>query len=177
MIGHSCLINWFFNASSFVRRGPLKSKSMENGKLMDFYFPPSSPCFFSVLLILLKLFPHVLRTTVMVFWIMIGSWRLPWLGGGSSSVIWNAKGMSLFTASFCEQLLRQTQNLMSCEYYEFSKQARASYNITLLCIFILAIYWDQLWLESWAFISEPLTCVYQDLICSGPFNLIFFALH
>lgn len=51
MIGHSCLINWFFNASWFVRT--LKSKSMENGKLMDFYFLlPFLPLSPSVLLLI-----------------------------------------------------------------------------------------------------------------------------
>lgn len=53
----------------------------------------------------------------------------------------------------CEQLLWRTQSLMPCEYYAFSKQPCC--RITLLCIFIPAIYWDQLWLESQAFISEP----------------------
>lgn len=162
MIGHSCLINWFFNASWFVRT--LKEQAHGKWKINGFLFPSLSPLLLSlsltfsvILLPLVKLFPHVLRSVVMVFWIMIGSWRLPWMGevGWERLVIWNAKGMSLFMAAFCEQLLRQTQNLMSCEYYEFLKQARASYNITLLCIFILEIYWDQLWLESQAFISEP----------------------
>lgn len=165
MIGHSCLINWFFNASWFVRT--LKEQAHGKWKINGFLFPSLFPLYFFlsvslslfsvVLLLLVKLFPYVLRSVVMVFWIMIGSWRLLWMGevGWERLVIWNAKGMSLFMAAFCEQLLRQTRNLMSCEYYEFLKQVRASYNITLLCIFILEIYWDQLWLESRAFISEP----------------------
>lgn len=85
MIAHSCLINWFFNASWFVRT--LKEQVHGKWKINGFLFPSlsplsSSPFFPVLLLILLKLFPHVLRSVVMAFWIMIGSWRLPWMGGG-----------------------------------------------------------------------------------------------
>lgn len=52
-----------------------------------------------------------------------------------------------FHAAFCEQSLKP------CGYYAFSKQSCCK--ITLLCIYIPAIYWDQLWLESQGFISEP----------------------
>lgn len=77
MIAHSCLINWFFNASWFVRTLKVHGKWKING------FPSLSPFFLSFLvlpLILLKLFPHVLRSVLTVFWIAIGSWRLPWMG-------------------------------------------------------------------------------------------------
>ena len=139
--------------------GPLKSKSMENGKLMDFYFllfplsssfPPCLTTYFAEAIS--SCFKKCSDGVLNYYWKL----EIAVDGGGWSSVIWNAKGMSLFMTAFCVQLLRQTQNLMSCEYYEFSKQARASYYITLLCIFIPAIYWDQLWLESRAFIFEPL---------------------
>lgn len=161
--------------------GPLKSKSMANGKLMDFYFLFFSFFFSSCLryfFSLLKLFSYVLKKCSNV--VLNYDWKLEIAvdgGGGWALVIWNAKRMSLFMAAFCEQLLRQTQILMSCEYYEFSKRARTSYNITLLCIFIPAIYRDQLWLESQAFISEPRFVFIKTLICSGLFNLIFLALH
>ncbi len=157
MIGHSCLINWFFNASWFVRT--LKEQVHGKWKINGFLFPSLSP-FFLFFFCLTTYFAEAISSCFKKCsdGVLNYDWKLEIAvnGGGYSLVIWNAKGMSLFMAAFCEQLLRQTQNLMSCEYYEFSKQARALYSTTLLCIFILAIYWDQLWLESWALISEPL---------------------
>lgn len=159
MIGHSCLINWFFSASWFVRtlKEQVHGKWKINGFLFpSFYYIFLPPSFFC----LTTYFAGAISSCFKKCsdGVLNYDWKLEIVmdGGGLSLVIWNAKRMSLFTAGFCEQLLRQTQNLMSCEYYEFSKQARAAHNITLLCIFILPIYWDQLWLECWAFISEPL---------------------
>lgn len=65
MIGHSCLINWFFNASWFVRT--LKEQVHSKWKINGFLFPSLFPFFLLfppafLLLILLKLFSHVSRS-------------------------------------------------------------------------------------------------------------------
>lgn len=136
--------------------GPLKS--MENGKLMDFLLLPLLLSVFlsyewfccNYFLMFLEVhwcffcFVFLLEVEECSGW---GRFELGYLKCKRS--------MFLFMAVFCEQLLQQTQILMPSEYDAFSKQAQASYSITLLCILIPAIRWDQLWLESEAFISEP----------------------
>lgn len=123
-------------------------KSIEYGEIMDF-----APLLLSSGLVLSHQWFR--RSYFLMFYEV--HWCFLLNGGGYSLVIWNANGMFFFCfffrAAFCEQLLRRTQSLMPCEYYAFSKQPCC--RITLLCIFIPAIYWDQLWLESQAFISEP----------------------
>lgn len=142
MIAHSCLINWFFNAPWYVRTLQVHWIWENNG------FSSASPFFWPSLVSLvisLQLFPHVLWSALM----FLTEWGRIQLGYLKCKRIF----FFFFRTAFCEQLLRRTQSLMPCEYYAFSKQPCC--RITLLCIFIPAIYWDQLWLESQAFISEP----------------------
>lgn len=84
------------------------------------------------------------------------------------------KKTPLFIAAFCEELLRQTPNLMSCEYYEFSKEARASCNNVVR--FHSGDLLGPFMIRALSLHLRSSACVYQDLISSGPFNLIFLVL-
>lgn len=143
--------------------GPLKSKSMENGKLMDFCFS---------ILFLLNLFPHVLWSVLLVFWIMIGSQRLPWMGRLDLDYL-KCKG-NVFVGGrllWAAAEANTESNVMRILWVFKAGQHYSVvhfYSSNLLGPIMIRELSLHLWTS---------TCVYQDLICLGPFNLIFLALH
>lgn len=146
--------------------GPFKS--IEYGKIMD--FP----------LLLLSSGPVLshqwFRCSYFLMFYEVHWCFLP-TGGGYSFLIWNANGMFFcffFHAAFCEQLLRRAHSLMPCEYFLFKAALLQNYSVVhfysgnLLGPIMIREPSLHLWTS---------TRVYQDLICSGLLNLIFFAFH
>lgn len=144
MIAHSCLINWFFNAPWSVRTLQVRWiwENNEFFSASSFFWPRLVSA-----VILPQLFPHVLWNGLM-FLTEWGRIQLGYLKCKRNVFLFFFFSSLPFVSSCCG-----AHSLMPCEYYAFSKQPCC--RITLLCIFIPAIYWDQLWLESQAFISEP----------------------
>lgn len=122
MIAHSCLINWFFNASCFVRALALYRKWKING----FFFSPTPSPVSPVLLLVL---PGVWRGAPVAFFFFFPQ---TWLDRGDGrgrtdcslrALIWKAKGRCLgTTVVFCAQPLR---NLMLRECRSFFKGGKA----------------------------------------------------